>query len=259
MVQTDAKKNGCIFNCLSRTYRRNGFIGVYKGISSPLFGAIVENSVAFVSYGALKKLFLIDSNPSIEQPNPIWKYLLAGSFSGIAVAFCLTPIELVKCNVQVSMNSSEQLTCTQFIAQHFKTKGIRGFWRGNVPCLLREIPGGAAWFGAYELVRTRLFQPFFQYESLDSMPLFFSAIAGGCAGISYWLIPYPIDTLKSSIQTDSRFVGHSTFSSMRILYKELGLRGLYKGSLVTSARAAVAHGTLFYLYELFYKYSSILV
>lgn len=33
-----------------------------------------------------------------------------------------------------------------------KEGGLRGLWKGNVSCLARELPGNAAWFGAYDTI-----------------------------------------------------------------------------------------------------------
>ena len=61
------------------------------------------------------------------------------------------------------------------------------------------------------------------------MPLYWSAFAGSWAGAAYWGVPYPADTLKSKIQTDERFRGHS-FSQARPALAS-----------PTDARPAVAH------------------
>ncbi len=40
------------------------------------------------------------------------------------------------------------------------------------------------------------------YASKQDVPLYFNALAGSAAGIAYWGIPYPADSIKSRIQTD---------------------------------------------------------
>merc|ERR1719447_1443055 len=92
------------------------------------------------------------------------------------------------------------------VAQIIKAEGVQGLWRGNLGCLSREIPGNLAWFGAYELV-LRGIQMSRGYERKADVPVAWSALAGSCAGVCYWAVPFPADTVKSKLQTDSRYFG----------------------------------------------------
>jgi hypothetical protein len=49
------------------------------------------------------------------------------------------------------------------------------------------------------------------YESKQDVPLPLSALSGSIAGISYWSVPYPADSIKSRIQTDPRMAGKGFF------------------------------------------------
>ena len=53
----------------------------------------------------------------------------------------------------------------------------------------------------------RGFQYLLGHESKRDVPLGYSALAGSIAGIGYWGVPYPADTIKSRIQTDPRMEG----------------------------------------------------
>lgn len=221
---------------------------------------MMENSILFVSYGFIKEALNVNNNPTLSNPNPMWKYILGGGFSGIFAAFVLTPIELVKCNMQVQNTAAKGKALYSgpfdFISKTIRTSGIAGLWKGNVSCLLREIPGNMAWFGVYELVRTRMIQPALGIENLQDVPLSLTMFAGGCAGVAYWGVPYPMDTVKSSIQTVDRFHGKTVAQVFLTIYKEQGLKGLYKGSAITCGRAAFSNAILFYAYEVIYKHSS---
>lgn len=220
---------------------------------------MIENSVAFIVYGNIKNLLKVQQNPHISQPTPFWKICVAGGVSGFCVAYCLTPIELVKCNVQVGLSEgSKRLTVISFIQSEYRKNGVKGFWKGNLSCLMREIPGSIAWFGTYELIKSRFIQPYFEYEYIDDIPLYFTAVAGSFAGVAYWFIPYPFDTLKSTLQTTNRFKNVSLFSTLSSLVKENGFKSLYKGCLITCLRAAVAHGALFFSYECLFRRSNVL-
>ena len=94
------------------------------------------------------------------------------------------------------------------MAQTVRAEGVQGLWRGNRSTLAREVPGNMAWFGVYEL-GMRGVQRARHLERKKDVPLYFSALSGSFAGVAYWGVPFPADTVKSKIQTDARYRGWS--------------------------------------------------
>ncbi|KAI8808321.1 mitochondrial carrier domain-containing protein [Cladochytrium replicatum] len=97
--------NGAI-DCFGKTVRGEGFSGLYKGLSTPLFGSVVENAFLFMCYGASLDLMRYlrhgTTSRTADLPPPsMTDVVLAGSLSGAGVSFILTPVELVKCKLQV--------------------------------------------------------------------------------------------------------------------------------------------------------------
>merc|ERR1719478_1585952 len=74
--------------------------------------------------------------------------LVAGGGAGFFVSFVLTPIELIKCRMQMGNGMySGTLDC---ITKSVKSEGPGVFFKGLTATCLREVPGTAGWFGAYE-------------------------------------------------------------------------------------------------------------
>ena len=67
-------------------------------------------------------------------------------------------------------------------------------------------------------------------------------IAGGSAGWMCWLFSYPIDTIKTRVQS-------SDVSYMTVIKQQK----LWKGFTYCSVRAIISNAILFYTYELFYN------
>ena len=67
-------------------------------------------------------------------------------------------------------------------------------------------------------------------------------ISGGLAGITSWTITYPIDTIKTRIQSK-----HISFS------KAIKQYNLFKGLSVSLLRAFIVNSVGFYTYEYFNK------
>eukprot|EP00405_Crypthecodinium_cohnii_P015885 CAMPEP_0206455264 /NCGR_PEP_ID=MMETSP0324_2-20121206/21649_1 /ASSEMBLY_ACC=CAM_ASM_000836 /TAXON_ID=2866 /ORGANISM="Crypthecodinium cohnii, Strain Seligo" /LENGTH=326 /DNA_ID=CAMNT_0053925935 /DNA_START=140 /DNA_END=1120 /DNA_ORIENTATION=+ len=254
LQQTNSGYNGA-WDCLKVTWRQGGIQAFYRGLTSPLLGAMAENATLFVSYGWAKKVLNVDEDKAtLANPVPVWKYLAGGAASGVTVAFVLTPVELIKCRMQVQSGLAATSTGKRYSGsldcakQILREEGLAGMWRGNGACLAREIPGNVAWFGCYELV-LRGIQLAKGYDRKSDVPLAASAVAGSAAGVCYWAIPFPADTVKSKLQTDPRFAGLPFQQVFSTILKEDGVRGLYRGIGITAARAAPSHGMLFFAYE----------
>jgi hypothetical protein len=211
-------------DCAIKTWRNDGFMGFYRGLSSPVVGAAFEAAVLFSSFGQMT-------------------YLITGA------KHVLAPIELVKCKIQVQTKGhtasaySGPLQCAYSI---LKSQGPLALFHGYQSTVLREIPGNIAWFGAYETV-IRALTPVGQKR--ESLPSYYPAVAGALGGMGYWLSMFPIDTVKSRIQAG---IGTTQISFSVIFMKILkteGLRGLYAGMGITLLRAMPSNALIFTVYE----------
>ena len=196
-----------------------------------------------------------------------------GAASGAFTSLLLTPIELVKCQLQVPASRHRRRAGPlSVIADVFKHHGLRGFWHGQLGTLIRETGGSAAWFGAYEGVGT-LFRTYNQTKNRKSststlepgskgetLSIWQQLLAGASAGVSYNFVCFPADTIKSRMQTEAVNPvdlttsdcrrGRATFwASGRELWQQQGLRGLYRGCGITVARAAPSSAVIFAVYE----------
>lgn len=247
-------------DCFRQSFRRDGLQGLYRGISAPLFGAAIETSSLFFSYriaqDTLQTIFYRDSDPL-----PLHALFGCGAFSGAFASLLLTPIELIKCKMQVPIETSpgvfarpRPLTLISLIYRHH---GITGLWHGQMGTLIREMGGSAAWFGTYEVI-TVAFRNLQRKDSTLSciaLPLYQQMIAGAAAGISYNFFFYPADTIKSRMQTEA--VGAllpgqklKTFGSVAPdLWRKHGLKGMYRGCGIIVACSGPSSAIIFSTYE----------
>lgn len=86
-------------------------------------------------------------------------------------------------------------------------------------------------------------------------------VAGATAGMSYNVVLFPADSVKSAIQTEEELrnkYGGAAVGGKRIgfwetgmkIYRKRGLKGLYSGCGITVARAAPSSAMIFCVYEL---------
>lgn len=252
-----------------------GLRSLYRGIQAPLFGAAVETSSLFFSYRIAQSALrtLIPTFPQGEDEDlPLKALVASGAISGALTSLLLTPIELVKCKMQYSVSSPSSSAFPprdpiSVIASVFRQHGIFGFWRGQLGTSIRETGGTAAWFGSYEGVLAALRSS--SSSSTRSLtgsktntqtapPLHHQLLAGASAGVAYNFAFFPADTIKARMQTEE--LASSSTASLEgkkqatfwktgaELWRQQGLKGLYRGCGITVARAAPSSAVIFAVY-----------
>lgn len=78
----------------------------------------------------------------------------------------------------------------------YKQYGLQKLYLGFNPTALRESIGLSAYFGTYDLFIRH-------FTDKNTVSLLGSLLSGGIAGIACWMSMYPIDYVKTLIQTDS--------------------------------------------------------
>lgn len=233
---------------ISEILHREGiFNGFYKGIRAPMVGACMESAVLFSAfqYGQLGLLKVTDLPES-----SLVRVCTAGAFSGFAASFVLTPVELVKCKLQVSNLQKRTFgeSYVSIVRKILRNEGPLGLWHGLNLTLLREMGGTAIWFVSYEESVKYLNLRFPKYETFNLLA------SGAAAGFMFNLSIYPIDTIKSNIQTYDMTLGKSgklNFKSalVNLTSRKGGLRNLYNGLGITLVRSIPANAVIFYTYE----------
>lgn len=231
-------------DCLATTVRTEGALGLYKGMSTALLGACAETATLFAANGVIKRRI---GGPDVKDEDMAMRdILLAGFAAGFVASFVLTPIEMVKVRMQSQTAVGSQLYRSPLdcLKQLVRGSGLSVLTRGFSATMAREVPGTAAWFGAYEYV-LRKTTP--DQHRRDVHPLIV-VTAGAIGGMAYWLVPYPADTIKSAIQSGQSGGHHRFLPAFRHVYSHVGFRGLYAGISPTLMRAAPSNAAVFYVY-----------
>ncbi|PHH61282.1 hypothetical protein CDD81_512 [Ophiocordyceps australis] len=252
-------------DCFRQSIRSDGFLSLYRGISAPLVGAAAENSTLFLFEGLGREALYRTGLCSRDQRIPLLGLYATGAFAGLFTSFVLTPIELVKCRIQAPQGAqsgcSQPLRPLPVIRDVYRHEGLKGFWHGQLGTLIRESGGGAAWFGAKETVTALFYKRKTQTASNQAevdhllslpLPLWQQAVAGAAAGVSYNFLFFPADTIKSRMQTSP--VGgsgakRSFMAEGSALWRQYGIRGMYRGCGITCLRSAPSSAFIFMVYD----------
>ncbi|MCJ1280890.1 hypothetical protein MMC26_000207 [Xylographa opegraphella] len=260
-------------DCMRQSLHTDGLSSLYRGVSAPLLGAAIETSSLFFSYRLAQTALRAtlyppsssDADPALALP--LRALVACGAASGAFTSLLLTPIELVKCQMQVPLSAGLHRGAgpVAVVAAVYRHHGLAGFWHGQLGTLIRETGGSAAWFGSYEGA-SALFRrydarphpttPLHEAAAAAAapLPLWQQMLAGAAAGVSYNFVFYPADTVKSRMQTEDvaqRAGGarRSFWVVATALWRLQGVSGLYRGCGITVARAAPSSAFIFAVYE----------
>ncbi|OAX39927.1 mitochondrial carrier [Rhizopogon vinicolor AM-OR11-026] len=274
VLDTTARFNGPV-DCLIKTWKNEGLRGLYRGLPAPIVGAMLENASLFMAYSELQNVIRrVNSQPLSHDPS-LPQLALAGAGAGAITSFLLTPVELVKCKMQVQMIAPIPLSIPQptatatldstprtlpgpiaVLISVIRAEGIRGLWLGQTGTLIRECGGGAAWFTTKEFIGMRLIKRRGKELTRKDILPWESALSGACAGGVFNFSMFPADTVKSTMQTeeDLRPRGGNApkptfFGTARALYRAQGVKGLYAGCGVTVARSIPSSAIIFLIYD----------
>lgn len=226
----------------------------------------METSSLFFWERVGRELFYKSGAYQRDRPLPLSALWMTGAISGAFTSLVLTPVELVKCKIQVPITSSGVSgiapTPLSVIREVWKHQGLRGFWNGQLGTLIRETGGCAAWFGsketatlAFRKLNASSYSPTIHLHGpldLAPLPLWQQALAGASAGMSYNFLFFPADTIKSRMQTTSI---HSTTPKARFfqegmsIWRQYGVKGLYRGCGITVARSVPSSAFIFIIFD----------
>ncbi|KZF24556.1 mitochondrial carrier [Xylona heveae TC161] len=238
-------------DCATKILKNEGPLAFYKGTLTPLIGIGACVSIQFGGFHYARRQFEALNaarNPNGSSELSLTQFYLSGSFAGIANTVLSCPIEHVRIRLQTQPHGAGRLysgpiSCIRALSAH---NGIgRGLFRGTSITLLREAHGYGTWFLAYEWLMNaecrRVNTP------REQLPTWKVALAGGLAGEILWLASYPLDVIKSKMQSDG-FGDKMKYKTMRDCFgktwAEEGMRGFWKGIAPALLRALpVSAGT----------------
>ena len=125
-----------------------------------------------------------------------------GSLSGLATAFISAPVEHVRIRMQVQGASGagpQYKGSVDAFSSILRTHGLTKLFQGFGATVARETLGYAGYFSTYELTKRALMGP----EGEAGLGLGHFLFAGSVAGFGMWMPMYPLDVIKSKMQTDT--------------------------------------------------------
>ncbi|KAK7255365.1 hypothetical protein RIF29_28774 [Crotalaria pallida] len=256
-VRQQKSTTGSAFSILRHMVFKEGPFSLYRGMGSPLVAATLQNAIVFQSYSVLSRAF--DTSVDDKDPPSYKGVILGGVGAGALQSFLISPVELVKIQLQLrgicgkvpKRPSSRAYKGVMRVTKDIWNKeGLRGMFRGLRITMIRDSPSHGLYFWTYEYMREQLHPGCRKNcdESLDTM-----LIAGGLAGVSSWILCYPFDVIKTRLQAQAQTPSCLKYKGIYDCFKksiqEEGLVVLWRGVGTAVARAFVVNGAIFAAYE----------
>ena len=180
-------------------YNRLNVPSLYRGMIYPMCGSGIFNSIQFGTYQYLNDIY--------------HNNVIAGLGAGLLSGMILCPIDVLKINSQIKNTSYKKLH----------------LYKGLHTTCGREIPFTYIFFTTYYSSMNYL-------EKNNEMNAF---ISGGLAGVLSWFFVYPIDVVKTRIQSYQ-------FDTIR---SAINHGNLWKGLSICLVRAFIVNGAGFVVYN----------
>ena len=240
-----------VVDCVRKTLAWEGVGGLYKGVTSPLAGQMVFRATLFGAFGESKR-WLSDGGAKALTPA---QYFQAGAMTGFVAAFAEAPIDFYKSQMQVQVVRSRSdptytppySSVVDCVRATLRESGARGPFQGLGVTLVRNTPANAVYLGSFEVIKNKLTEHYGLSSPAD-LPAPAVVGAAGVGGLLYWLAIFPVDVVKSAVQSDSIKTAEKKYagplSAAGALWREGGVARFYRGFTPCLLRAVPANGVM---------------
>jgi len=194
---------------------------------------------------------------AVNKLNPVENFMLSGIAAGISKT-AAAPIERVKLLVQNQDEMIKQgrldkpytgvLDCTK---RTLASEGLAPFWRGNLANVIRYFPTQALNFTFKDTIKAVFACP---KEASATRKFATNIASGGFAGTLSLCFVYSLDFARTRLANDAKGKdGKRQYNGLIDVFRKTmatdGIRGIYKGFVISAVGIFVYRGLYFGLYD----------
>uniref|UniRef100_A0A7S2K0U6 Mitochondrial carrier protein n=1 Tax=Leptocylindrus danicus TaxID=163516 RepID=A0A7S2K0U6_9STRA len=249
--------------------KHDGYMGCFRGLTPTLSCVPVFWGIYFPLYEYSKRTIMNQiyyEKP--KQKEPVLVHVASAICAGMVADVLCNPMFLVRTrmqtesmhqflerrhehNVSARNHAHARLTMRQTIMTLYQegNRSIWIYWRGLTASLL-GLSHVAIQFPVYEYLKSeaRHRNPNHKEQPLDLL------LASGCSKVTACFVTYPHEVVRSRMMDLRGDVGMSMLDTVRLVLREEGIKGLYRGLNVSLIRVVPNCCLTFCSYELILRW-----
>ncbi|CRK18336.1 hypothetical protein BN1723_002476 [Verticillium longisporum] len=241
---------------LRHILRSEGLPGLWKGNVPAELMYLCYGGIQFTAYRAATQLLRGGgahggTEDDRHLPHAVESFV-AGAAAGAAATTATYPLDLLRTRFAAQGNDRVYASLRGAVAEIYRDEGPRGFFRGLGPGVAQIVPYMGMFFAAYEGFRLHLGALELPWGGGD-------ATAGVMASVMAKTAVFPLDLVRKRIQvqgpTRARYVHKNipeyqgALGALRTILKVEGVRGMYRGLVVSLVKAAPGSAVTVWTYE----------
>ncbi|TVY57847.1 Mitochondrial thiamine pyrophosphate carrier 1 [Lachnellula cervina] len=235
---------------LKHILREEGLTGLWKGNIPAELMYVSYSAIQFTAYRSVT-IGLQTAFGENRIPAPVESFV-AGASAGALATATTYPLDLLRTRFAAQGAEKVYPSIAASIREIARTEGPRGFFQGLSAGVGQIIPYMGLFFATYETLRLPMGALHMPWGSGD-------ATAGVMASVISKTGVFPLDLIRKRLQvqgpTRSKYVHKNipvykgVFKTMRAIFKNEGVRGLYRGLTVSLLKSAPASAITMWTYE----------
>ncbi|EKD17572.1 uncharacterized protein L3040_006691 [Drepanopeziza brunnea f. sp. 'multigermtubi'] len=218
---------------ISQIYKAEGLRALYKGCGILVLGSVGKDAVRFLSFDTVKNAFKQEDGTL----TPL-RTMLAGMSAGVlASIFAVTPTERVKTALIDDARAARRYASTgHAVRTILREDGLMGLYRGFAGTTMKQASATSLRMGSYNIIKD------LEVRRGVAQNTAVNFANGAVAGVVTTLLSQPFDTIKTRSQSAKVT---TTVQAITGVWKEAGVRGFWKGTVMRLSRTVLSGGILF--------------
>jgi len=232
------KMYNSMFDCGIKTFRNEGFLGMYRGSGVNLLLITPEKAIKLVGNDFFRHRLRDKQTGKL----PLGREVLSGACAGGCQIIVTTPMELLKIQLQDAGRAqatmaaegaggaaAKKVTATSITIKLLKEKGIVGLYKGSTATLLRDVSFSAVYFPLFAHLNA-----LGKRRDGETAVFYVSFFAGMTAAATSSFLVTPFDVVKTRLQILTHGKGEEAYKGIadcfRKIYKSEGPTAFFKGA-----------------------------
>ncbi|XP_051131380.1 nicotinamide adenine dinucleotide transporter 1, chloroplastic [Andrographis paniculata] len=253
-LTTASFKGSVIVGSLEQIFQKDGFRGMYRGLSPTVIALLPNWAVYFTIYEQLKSF--LGSDDASHQLS-IGANMMAAAGAGASTTIATNPLWVVKTRLQTQERGRGVVPYTGTISALRRIayeEGIRGLYSGLVPALA-GVSHVAIQFPTYEKIKCYLADQ--GNTTMDKLSASDVAVASSVSKIFASTLTYPHEVVRSRLQeqgfhSEKRYTG--VVDCVKKVFQHEGISGFYRGCATNLLRTTPAAVITFTSFEMIHRF-----